>query len=629
MKKLIKNSGRIAIFIQCTLLFAVFLPNLDSWLYNNDPLNNLATGYPSSEWPESTYKFYEAAVANCYASITDQIEAKGCVEYQKNMTIDVFYNYPIVSFIGGNLASNTTEHKFSEQALDAARLATTLGVGLSLFIYFLLMSCLPRQIQWAVAGIIGLGVAGMHFVKIAPGINTFDPLIMKTNDWGAQSAAIAVILIGFMTLAFKKNSSSPLRPFKAPFERLQLCFTKNSTLLVMALLSIALASFLLRVIGIVPEATTLIALGIFIGGYILVARQADMSLAESLAIGVLLYICINQAHIHILLQLSRGQMYLVWIGFFIYMTVSPKGPLIWLFPVMGLFHVSVFSLMSVALFLAESIVCLLTKQGSRILLVSGISSIVGFSINQLRPKGDLTDIAGIDYFSVIFSISQSPILIPTVLTLGLLCCFVIVFTRSNDDRYKPMIRIAVLVGLLVGTEAVKEILNNSNTLNTYHGGLYVITRLSEYMGPPISMGSAFAILAFLVTQINKPSGIIGQNNGTQSFSAFFSTNMLAVVSFISVFTLMVAKAPPASTYRAQWLDEILHGLKIVIGQEEPRNWRRGLECSGEQDDVYCLRTSDPINDPIIYLSLLKMKVRAVQGRLNEKSMNFIVINDEE
>jgi hypothetical protein len=576
----------LALGVGLLAIVAVWLSGFEGFTFGNDPQYALGTGFRVQPGDPFVKRLEEGAIANCPPE-----DKKWCPPYQQLLHSDLFFNYPLYAGFGRTIALHEGE-AFAIAASAAAIGAVATGFGIALGIFLLVSATLPAFLRLALAAVF-LASAPAFVWGRAIGFGQLD--IGTSMTW-RRVAVLAIGIGAAAALAHLPAARRIAESLRGRFAREHpwqlLC---GSAVLILAALAgriLLRDPFLVWCFGVA-------GFGILIAAACIIGRTGHII---GITIGLVLFLLVSPNNFFALVTHTapRGNIFLIAAPLLAYLAYRPNGRLVFLLPIFALFHISVAGLIAAALLLVELVVWLKRREATWLLGVSALVALASriYSALVFNAFG-----AGTDLATTLRAILESDRLLPGALFAGGLFAAGLYLLSRSEPVWRPCARVVLLTAILAAIGQIPPILDLAGH-TFFEPGMTVILLAPGYLAPAVAISVTLVLLGSFagLTCETRCDRVVVQNG--------------AILALVAVALLAVVRVEGRAMPLAAWASGLARGavqLASLRGDPDPRRdplFSR-LEAA---DDRYFLRTAvGPRNDPIIYLSLLKYKVRLSAG----------------
>jgi hypothetical protein len=565
------------------LVTAVWLSNITEYGSGNDANYNLGNGYAIDPADPFLHKLHDSAVANCPA------EDNWCIGYQQLILSDLHFNYPIFALFGRLLPLLHPGEPFGAAAATATLAAVTTGFVLAMALFLLVQAKLPARSRVAIALMFLIGAPVVLLARESP---FHQPDIHTSVTWIRLAAYLGIIAAAWCTarLAVVRRLAERLHDW--------LVSASVRPLVVMAIAGIVVM-FGCRLAF--PESPIVWGAGVvlFLAMMVMSCLLARTGFITGITIVFLIFLTVNPIYFFapVTYASDRGNIFLATAALITYLVRYPNGRFAWLLPALALFHVSLCSVVATALFAMEACVFLWRRRVTLLLGVSAAVMILGRLFTSLSFHGfgssvGLRTVAGV--------VVESDRFLPGMLFAAMLGAAGLLLLQRREPKWDPAARVIVLAALLAAGTQITPILDLAK-FTLFDPGLAAILLAPHYLGPTL----AVAGVATLVTCL------LDTANSTASAAA---VPRLAVLAFAAIGVLEVVRVSGTGVSPAEWARNAATSLGELASARGKLSRDPLFHRLRADDDVYLLRSHLwPQSDPIIYLSLLKYKMRAAAG----------------
>lgn len=584
---------------------AAILGHLDNISYNNDWINALATGFPYGSEQPAIERLVDAAVENCKTTPV-AAQFRNCVVYQGNLGINIYFSHPIYALFGKFITSFDSSSPFItlvQRTLLRAALT-------SLLVLLFLAGVFVRAMDPATRTLVSIAVMA---AVVLPGRGWENPTVLDVlNERQPWIASLSIAAAVMATIAFQSTwvasrvnggriglSISRLSNWAGPISDIRMLLGVSAGFVIL----IGLVSY-----GGLSHRYFFYGSCLLIVCLLLVIRQHS-KIPDSIlvVVALLLLLCVPsevRGHFPHEFNFPRHEVALLFILVAAYAVQNPKGRLTYAMPLLLIFHISVAGVLALAMIVAEGSVCLRRKRLSSLFLAS-IATLVGAIIlmSTLWGKG-IQDPASVPIPELIKLVIGSSRLAPMLVGVAALLSLSAMLLREPEGRWDNLARATLLLMLSLGAVQISYLLaDTGDPRHKWGAGFYTFANLPEYLVPGAI--AAALILVFLTIQCEMASTSSEPIPAVQWISTGFSCTLLLIA-------MSAMYAPPSVAV-----------FRLAMFQTRQYLWRGENNSHLEQlskffdlsDDRYYLARRNPRNHPVMYVSLLKMKIRIHQGKI--------------
>jgi hypothetical protein len=577
----------LALAAALLLVGSIWLANVSYIAWNNDPYYALATGYAVDPADAFLKDFEQGAIANC-----PRDDARWCPPYQGLIRSDLFFNYPLFSTFGRAIPASS-DGPFAAAAIRAALGAATAGFALATLLFVLVAATLTPFLRAALAALV---LAAAPVMMLDRAFAFRQPDIVTSITW--PRLAIYVLLIaGIVVLASlpaASRAAGRLRARAATVPPMRLLF---AGIAIVALLAGARLAF-----GGQP-AIVLLGVAGFVALFAGAIALAGAGRLPGIAIGLALFLMIGPSYfLWPLMPFSpRCNIFLAMAPYLAYLAFRPNGRLVFLLPALAIFHVSVVGLIATALFGVELVTCLVRRGVTRLLVVAGLVALAVRLYTGLAFRGFG---AGNDVATVLATLLASDRALPGILYGVAPMVAALAILARGDRRWDAAARMLMLVAIVATASQITPILDLAG-FTFFDPGMAASILAPSYLAPAVMLGATLVFLASLVTAA-EPAGM-APLGGTR----------IGILAVSAVVLLAVARVDGRGFLLKDWAQGAARALGELAGGRPDMPPDPLFARLAGNDDRYFLRSAlNPMNDPAIYLSLLKYKTRRAAGAFN-------------
>lgn len=586
---------------------------LDRFLFNNDGLTYLASGYRTHGPTPAAQRLYDAGLGNCEAVLsTSPRELAECRAYQQIILIDDYFNYPIFSLFGMSLQKAGDGPSLAAEVQRALIGASFLSTGLAALLMLVLAWNMPSELRFIVGAVLVAGIVA-GFSRDGGKIGFLDP--MHQGQTSSEAILIALViaagLVGSRLAAPLVRIPGATGPSRADQAHLALVVGCWSAV---ALLLVAMTGAIDRA---VEWAALILAIVLAIAACWRVRLPAFVAIVASLAF----LLSITASDVGIFPSFFGAPRQLLFVLFAIYVchaTVSPSGRLVWIAPAFLAFHVAGSAVLAASLILAEVPLCLRRRRVSPLLLASLLWFVGAFAIMSTWQSG-IYDWRQLPLAEFIAFMLASPRLVPSVVTTAVLLAAAVYLLVDRNRRWDGLARILILLAIALGAAqlAAAIVLDTADPAFWFRPGWFTFGRVERYLLPGVSYAAILVLCWMLVRDRQSSRGPVGVPSSAGRWGSkldYILPVCIVLALFAARYHIKPSLIPKAAINARDFLIE---------GRLHPSAARQ-LTLLRRDDDVYYVSRGKPTNSPMTYLSVLKMRIRAADGSLEPERVEVRV-----
>ena len=597
---MISRTNRLAALVTLlavVTLLVVYLARIDDWLQKNEVFNALAMGLNVTAEHPSLVTLREAGIENC--RVHPGKDLNHCVAAQRVITQKLYFAQPIQGLFGLRLAGSYGQSPWLLEVHRSAIWSQLSSALLAVFLWLVFTLALPPTYR----AVISLGTSVLVLIgylrrgditSVLP-----DPIESGVQVWEGP----ALIVLAAMTIWLVPRIPAGLGERAASLITWVLRLAGRWWLPLIAL--ILLEMFVPSPAKPVVQAIGLVLLISFLIRETAVSRSDATSF---LLIAFLLLILISGDRSILLrkMEVQRYSAFLVFGAYFAYITLRPRGRLVWALPILIAFHASVSALLGLALVCAELPVALRRRRISPVLL----AGLVTFAGGMLVTAASETDLLGIDFDAVVHVAAlfwdQPWRLVAQIAVLALIGALTLWPLGSQDPQNDALVRIGILIMEIVVTINIRYVVFELDPALRVQPGYFSLVHASTHLNPGLAFGASLALMAMLWQQreaAEVPAS--GPSNGGANLSLFLKQALILLL-LIGIVKVNFKPRP--------FVIDSFYNVVAYVGLEVIHpSWCEHLpEVSGD-DDRYLLSTVKPASGAENYFSRLKLKARIVNG----------------
>lgn len=609
--------SRLLLLLLGLLLVLMASARLDNWIYKNETFNGLAFGLRLDAAQESLDLLRQDAERLCRQR---QDESLGrCLGYQGILAQNFYFSHPLTAAFGRSLLLSQGEDDWLGRLQLTAAAGQMAGAGLAILLCLLFLSALPQSFRpVAAASLIALVLLGFFRDD---GSSLFpDPMDLGPQWWEAIVIACAAGLL--------------FLPLRQPTEwRLgaTLGGLGSGDRVMKALPAMALTLAVLH--AVLPEAASWVIqiAGLLLFGFcaLTVLEGRERTSLVGVLIALLFFFVVlgsSEANLVRKMEVSKHQLFLAFSAYCAYAAAVPRGRLIWSLPILAVFHVPVLGVLSLALFLAELPICLRRLRVSPLALVSALTAL-GCILYTNSLGSDLVGTGTADFGSLVTTVVSSGLFLPALLTVVTILALSLWALFLPKEPMDLIARSGFLLAQGLAILAISQAILQTDPALRLDPSYFVFAELPWKTLPGITL-AVVVMLAMALTAPTAPTAMTAETGEPES--------------------------PKRPQVRQPYLTGLLFALILAVGcaklELKPRDifwepgrnayayfWARDLDdrwqCNfgavAGADDRYALSRNNPTNDPINFLSKLKLMLRASLGLHDPEQMSIALVTTDE
>lgn len=382
-------------------------------------------------------KIQTAAAANCGGN-------NSCVKHTRLLMLsNLSWNYPINALVSQALPYLVKEHPFLEATAIIAVTATLLMLAAAVPLYWITISASPPLVRFPIA----LLAATTALIGLFRGIPPIAmPELMENPHffWTSRLHLVGLwaTAFGFLAapLVLRARYRTWLIEGLSPAWRWALSNSGVITLLFLAVIVLVVRLTVginagLQIISIILWATTL--------AFFLLNR---LPLRISLAMALVLFstTAMQFFYFYTAHPTPLGALSLATTGIIFYACFRPNGRLVWLFPLVMLFHIGTAGILSVAFIVTEGIFGVIRRRVTLLLAPAILTAFISryWSATHFQGQAQHFDIVGL--LSALVELTNQPSLfVSPIIVVGTLAFAAILLVRRNGE-FDPTARLALI-----------------------------------------------------------------------------------------------------------------------------------------------------------------------------------------
>jgi hypothetical protein len=599
-----RHSDALAIAAATILFFAAVLTWLDKHLYSNEVFNNLSMALSYRPDDEALLRLKEGALAYCdrYAAPGD---LAACRVYQTAITDHLYFAHPLTAVIGFQTRALPGDPNWLERLHWIALQPPLIGLLIALLLWIVLTLALPKQDRTAaVIFTLLLMFVGQSYQ------DAFTPIpdvLRNLNSWLAPATLALVPLACYAILSRRWHSHN----YSRFAEFLETRLARRLPLIALALTAGSLA--------LPPRLTpplAALAILVLLASIAWFAKKSASVLpcmALSIVLGFL-FAGVTSAPYWFTGRLGTSASFasLVYMATIGVAALRPQSRLIWLFPLIVIFHLPLAAMLGLATMLAEAVVSLRMRRLSHLLGAAALSFVLGFvgltygfesaafSPNTAAPRVALE------------LVLNSPARAPTAVSLAVLGLFALILLRENTGASLALARAGLLIfeGAAVAVISGIVQLHDPSFLNA--PGYALFAKPAVYLTPALLAAGVLSILLVLRCIMN--------SNGEQWEAGTARARPLAILASI---LLLICVSKLELKLRNSFVPAPLNAYRYIILGQIHAKWCERLSGARFDDDTYYLSVQNPKNAPEIYWSALKARIRTEAGLFQPQKFKIV------
>ncbi len=588
--------GKVLVAVTALALLVMFFARIDDWLYKNETFNNLAMGLNVAADHPSLVALRDAAMANCETSAAGDVG--DCRKYQIVITQNLFFGEAIQSLFGWRLAKTYGERPWLSDVHRAviSALLTSCAVMIALWLAFTV--ALPAA-ERTVVSAVTLVLILLGYFRDDPTLILPDPFDAGTQAWEGPAL---VAVVAAIVLALPRARA----PLAALSDRALAAMPAIRSRPWVALIGLLLVQMILPAAGTaVVQVLSLGVLALLLATYL---RDRALDPGALLIFVCLLFILISgdRSILPRKFEVPRNEVFLVFGAYLAYAAARPRGALVWALPAIGVFHPSVAMLSSLALALAEGLICVRRRKVTRVLVSALITLAIGLALMRLFD-GNLVGLTGAALVDVIAMMLAEPWRLASLLAVLALVGVLTLRPLLSSDPSNDALALAGLLAMqALAASTIADVINRVDPAFASTPGYFLFANLPGYLNRGITFGAVLVLAVWLLGREGAPEAP-GQRAAHDPARLWrFTGQVVAILIVIGVAKVdLTVKSLVYAAGRNLVVD--------VVQQRLDANWCRYLSAAQGNDDHYVLSAVNPVNGPEIYFSVLKLKARIVAG----------------
>lgn len=599
-------AARLAPVAMALVLAFAVLGWLDRWLYTNEVFNSLSMGLSYAVGERGLVRLKDAALAYCelHAPAGDLVE---CRYYQNVITDSLSYAHPLTAFLSLQVRELAGVSDWLPGLQRIAVQAPLLGAAVGLAYWLLLTYRLTPRDRLTTVAITACLFLTARFrddsSRLIP-----DP-IMDAGGWAAPLALIVVV-----GLAYVAVSRIPIRAPAYGVDAAKRMASHPGFLMGFAIVLFILSVVLPAAANPFLEPMAFLAILAFLrqaGGEDV--QRASPALWASV-VG-LLFVAATADSLWFMRRLGSagsiaGLVYLAFIGL---ATTRPASRLIWLMPVLAIFHLPIAALVGLATACAEGVICLRRQRSSTLLGASVLTFAISFIAITLGIESEAASPDTARPGDVLWVVLGWPGLLPATLTVVTAAALSLWPLAGRDGRDDSIVRCGLLVTQGLAAMLLSRAILDYDPSLLNAPGYALFAKSPGYVAPALL---AAAILGLGLALTGQPAPAVPSETSRPSRVRLGTGSVVALLLL-----LVVAKVDLKP--RGEITDAPTNLWRyVIVGDLHPASCRDLWQVRGD-DDTYVLSATDPVNAPVIYLSALKLRLRLDAGLYRDEDFRVV------
>ena len=593
------------------LFLLVLLARLDNWIFKNETFSNLAFGFQIGEENESLTLLKQAAERNC--NLHANADLGLCLGYQNILGQNAFFGHPLTAAFGRSLLSTYSGEGWLETLQLTAVSAQAFGGLVALFLSVVFLVALPGRARLVAATAL-LAVLLLGFLR-DDGPSVFPDLMDDGPQWWE---AIAIALAAGLLLlparaAWPVHSDASRGWIESHPSRAKLLPTA-------ALILLILHSITPEVLTWVPQIAGFLLL-IYCAALLVRGQNQGVWILVLVALlFVFLLISAGEANLLRRPEDAKHQLFFAFGAFCAYVAAAPQGRLVWMLPVLGVFHFPALGVLSLALFLAELPLCVKRKKISLLSVVTLVTA-AGCTLLTNTFENDLVGTHAVRFAPIAEMFVGSELFLPTLLSAVVVLALSLWMLLSSEEGSNEVARVGFLLAQALVIISIAQVIREADAGLRLQPGFFVFADLPRKVVP----GITFAAVAMLALALN--DALAGLEDPRASEAAAPVRRFLP--SLLFAFILAVGCSKLELRLRPVVWEAAQNTYAYFWAQALDERWRCNFGPIAGADDRYALSLSNPTNDPINFLSKLKLLLRQTLGAHDPAKMEIETVATDE
>lgn len=625
---------KAAVIIGAVLLTVCsYLNVVEGLFYNNDGVNNMAGGIAVVHPNPALDRLYEQNTQLCATAYSAEGEQRRCRDYQHFIRSDLFFAQPFYAFYGWRLAAADSAAAFPVAVHGSLFWAGFAQIVVGALLLALVLALLPAGQAIVLGGALIIGFISIWHVSpwtvAAAWPSGVDLLriIGPLSGWAKPAALVVALcvmpaLVRFLPTALRRAPAwlvplavvAAIVTYALQFDGLEGVINRyTGALLVKAGLSSDLYHPLV----------SLSALLLF--GFLIAAAPSDLPASIKGICAVLLFFSLSTEprsfwpHDTIWARQVLQLAFALWIA----AASMRKSPGIAALALMlPLFHLAVSSMYMLIVAAGEAVFCLRNRRWSPLL----IASLCGLAVTQLimlalwAHAGEnrvttfgLLQLVHLAEFWRVLATAEFQASLASAAILAALGLWVLM----RHPEQEPLMRAAYYVAVAIVVSALSKGLNAvPGFYRQFEPGVGAFLWVDHYLAPGLCLASVLMMLSAIAPA--RPAI-------TMQTSRPALTIVLPLAALASLFVARLELKPIRFD---SFVAAVHRFMDYGVADKMEARFSRLLGQFSLNDDVYFLSTSRPTNSPVVYMSVLKARIRDHREVLDPDTMRFILITEE-
>ena len=577
-----------------------YLSHIQETIYNNDWLHTMGWGFPLGGNHPLIEQFALAAEANCRAvEASSELERKGCLAYQHVTRQQTYFSHPFYGLFGSLLQTtdlNVTPLQFAKAIQNSLVSAGIAGLAASLLVIIIVLACLDTYSRFLVASFATVVLLSDYGRR-----SDFIDIVHGGTSWveGAILLGLAAAIIAALWKGVLSNDTrSTLR--QLPYVEANETFLNSR-----GAFAIFIATPLLLALVLGTDNDVIAALAGIAGiGLLAWMGSATRLPAFITLIYALLILAASSGTVPSEFRYPRHEASIVAIVIFAAVTLKPRSAIAWFLPLALFFHIGTAIVVAFCIFNAELIISLWRRRPSHLLFASAATFTSGLIYSRFFwPKG-LQSPESLPVAEFAATLAGSPLFWMGFVCAATISALALALLMKNSDRWSDIARACLMLAQIIGAAQIAAVLKSlADPGFDVSPGYFAFARLPDYLGPAVvcSIAASIALRPLPPLSENQPGD---RPTGLNPLT-------LALVPLVAYAAMMPLNS--ISQIPTGIIQSAAQTYKYVIKGDLNEPFAKMAAKFRPDDDVYLLPDTPQGNHPIIYYSLLKLKIRISQN----------------
>ena len=589
----------VVVLLICVLFF---LSNVYTFANaTNDGFNNFGSAYYVPSDHPALLKLFNASSELCNGH-------QVCEHYQNIVRSSYQFNY-MTTMLGSYFLHSADLSNFVKTSMTYMTRTAVLSFSFAFLIFLFLLKTLDRYSRTVVISVMGFSTFFYIFSPTIVGISV--PLLGYTRH---IYLLFFIILCLYLLHRYKNELYSKLIAISSKYTE-QLDFTSVKFIIGMLII---LALFMFARLTLADNKVLHYVMIIILSGvifYFTYYTKKSFIIAFSLT-SLLLFASLGYFNFWLMLYPApRAQITLIAIVFIPILLLKPNSNYALLLPLLMLFHSSVATLVYFSILISELLTALVLRQKlTKTFWLSFLSLIISYFLTSYGVSGwGSLDSSSLSTLLVVI-LENSNYWLPNITIAGIMLISAgFILHKAANDNVSLLIRSLYLISVVIGLASLKHPLIEAGYNNLFPN-VGPILLLGDYAAFPISTGVTIALLIYMVKAKETAGDTLDYRNLP------ILTTIFIVGCFMSVTYALYGPPQPVN------LGKAIKTVEMAIDPEYIDNMSGNVSVLNYNDEIYYLQRENPINNALIYASLLKLKVRYYNNDLNVDNMQIKILD---